>query len=53
VLRIYGKLYYQLIVLVWLGADQKMASGVASSAEWFDIKSLPSRLIKSGVDAAL
>jgi len=42
----------RLIALVWLRAHQKMASGVASPAEWFDIQSLPSTLINQGVKAA-
>jgi len=39
----------RLIVLIWLRAHQKMASGEASPAEWFDVKSLPSTLINMGV----
>jgi len=38
----------RLITLVWLRAHQKMASGVTSPAEWFDIKTLPGQLIKMG-----
>jgi hypothetical protein len=38
----------RLITLVWLRAHQKMASGVTSPAEWFDIKSLPGQLINMG-----
>jgi hypothetical protein len=38
----------RLIILVWLRAHQKMASGVASPAEWFDIKSLPANIINTG-----
>ncbi len=38
----------RLITLVWLRAHQKMASGVSSPAEWFDISTLPGTLIKMG-----
>lgn len=41
----------RLITHVWLRAHQKMASGVSSPAEWFDIKSLPGQLIKMGTKA--
>lgn len=41
----------RLIVLLWLRAHQKMASGVVNPAEWFDIKSLPSTLINMGTKA--
>ena len=41
----------RLITLVWLRAHQKMASGVSSPAEWFDIKTLPGQLVKMGVSA--
>jgi len=43
----------RLIMLVWLRAHQKMASGVANPAEWYDIKSLPSQMINMGLKAAL
>lgn len=38
----------RLITLVWLRAHQKMASGVSSPAEWFDIATLPGQLVKMG-----
>ena len=41
----------RLIMLVWIRAHQKMAAGIASPAEWFDIKSLPSTLINMGTKA--
>ena len=41
----------RLIALVWLRAHQKMASGVTSPAEWFDISTLPGQLIKMGTKA--
>jgi hypothetical protein len=41
----------RLITLVWLRAHQKMASGVTSPAEWFDIKTLPGQLVKMGTKA--
>lgn len=41
----------RLITLVWLRAHQKMASGVSSPAEWFDIKTLPGQLVKMGTKA--
>jgi hypothetical protein len=41
----------RLIVLVWLRAHQKMASGVSSPAEWFDISTLPSTLFSMGAKA--
>ena len=54
--RLHAKVIQQngqarLITLVWLRAHQKMASGVASPAEWFDISTLPSQLIKMGTKA--
>lgn len=42
----------RMILLVWLRAHQKMASGVVNPAEWYDIKSLPSQLINMGVGSA-
>jgi hypothetical protein len=41
----------RLITLVWLRAHQKMASGVSTPAEWFDLKSLPGQLFKLGTRA--
>ena len=41
----------RLITLVWLRAHQKMASGISSPAEWFDIKTLPGQLVKMGTKA--
>ena len=41
----------RLISLVWLRAHLKMASGIASPAEWFNINETPSMLIKMGTSA--
>jgi len=41
----------RLITLVWLRAHLKMASGVVSPAEWFNIDETPSMLIKMGTSA--
>jgi len=41
----------RLITLVWIRAHQKMASGVSTPAEWFDIKSLPKQLIEQGASS--
>ena len=54
--RLHGKAIEQngrarLITLVWLRAHQKMASGVTSPAEWFDISNLPGHLFKLGTKA--
>lgn len=38
----------RLLTLVWIRAHQKMASGITSSAEWFNINEAPSTLIKLG-----
>jgi len=38
----------RLIMLVWVRAHQKMASGVVDPAEWFDINNAPMRLLKMG-----
>ena len=40
----------RLMILIWLRAHQKMAAGVASPAEWFNVKELPSQLINVGKD---
>ena len=42
----------RLIMLLWLRAHQKMASGVVGPAEWFDINSLPAKLLNMGTNAA-
>jgi hypothetical protein len=42
----------RMILLVWLRAHQKMASGVLNPAEWYDIKSLAPQLIDLGVSGA-
>ncbi len=42
----------RLITLVWIRAHQKMAAGIASPAEWFNINEAPSILINMGVKAA-
>jgi len=39
----------RLILLVWVRAHQKMASGVVESAEWFDINDAPRQLINLGM----
>ena len=41
----------RLITLVWIRAHQKMAAGVASPAEWFDINEAPGMLLKMGTRA--
>ena len=41
----------RLITLAWLRAHLKMASVVASPAEWFNIDETPSMLIKMGTSA--
>ena len=38
----------RLIVVVWVRAHQKMASGTVDPADWFDIKDAPALLIKYG-----
>jgi hypothetical protein len=42
----------RVITLVWLRAHQKMASGLSTPAEWFDINTLPAELFKLGAKAA-
>lgn len=39
----------RLLTLLWLRAHQKMASGIQSPAEWYNISELPSTLFKGGV----
>lgn len=39
----------RLMTLVWLRAHQKMAAGVVSPAEWFNVQELPSQLIGMSV----
>jgi len=41
----------RMLSLLWLRAHQKMASGILSPAEWFNIKELPADLIKGGAKA--
>ena len=41
----------RLLTLVWLRAHQKMAAGVQSPAEWFNINDLPSEMFKLGTRA--
>ena len=41
----------RLVTLVWLRAHQKMAAGVQSPAEWFNINDLPSTLFQMGTKA--
>ena len=41
----------RLVTLVWLRAHQKMAAGVQSPAEWFNINDLPSQMFKLGTSA--
>ncbi len=41
----------RLITLVWIRAHQKMASGIVSPAEWFDISDAPAMLLKMGTKA--
>lgn len=41
----------RLITLLWLRAHYKMASGISSPAEWFNMKETTSLLIKSGARA--
>ena len=41
----------RLMALIWLRAHQKMASGVMSPAEWFNVKELPAQLIGAGTKA--
>ncbi len=41
----------RLITLVWLRAHQKMASGIESPAEWFNINEAPGLLMKMGTKA--
>jgi len=38
----------RLMTLVWIRAHQKMASGIVSPAEWFDISDVPALLLKMG-----
>ncbi len=39
----------RLILIVWVRAHQKMASGVVEPAEWFDINDAPRQLINYGL----
>jgi hypothetical protein len=41
----------RMIALAWLRAHQKMAAGVTSPAEWFNVDDLPSQLFKLGTAA--
>ena len=41
----------RLILLVWVRAHQKMASGVVEPAEWFDINDAPRQAINLGLNA--
>jgi len=41
----------RLVTLVWLRAHQKMAAGVQSPAEWFNINDLPSTMFQLGTKA--
>ncbi len=41
----------RLILLVWVRAHQKMASGVVEPAEWFDINDAPRQAINLGLKA--
>jgi len=41
----------RLVTLVWLRAHQKMAAGVQSPAEWFNINDLPATLFQMGTKA--
>ena len=38
----------RLILLVWVRAHQKMATGVVDPAEWFDINDVPANLFRLG-----
>ena len=38
----------RLILLVWVRAHQKMATGIVDPAEWFDINDVPAQLFKLG-----
>ncbi len=41
----------RLILLVWVRAHQKMASGIVEPAEWFDVNDTPRQLINLGMKA--
>ena len=41
----------RLVMLIWLRAHQKMAAGVQSPAEWFNINDLPAQLFQMGTKA--
>ena len=42
----------RVLMLVWLRAHQKMASGVVAPAEWFNLKSMPGDFLKMGIKVA-
>jgi hypothetical protein len=41
----------RLLSLMWMRAHQKMAAGIQSPAEWFDINDLPTHAFKLGMSA--
>ena len=41
----------RLITLIWMRAHLKMASGIASPAEWFNVNEAPGMLIRMGTSA--
>ena len=54
--QLYGKAIERLnktrlMTLIWLRAHQKMAAGVQSPAEWFNINDLPSQMFNLGTSA--
>ncbi|NQZ91824.1 MAG: hypothetical protein HRT97_05700 [Moritella sp.] len=40
----------RLVTLVWVRAHQKMAAGIESPAEWFNINDLPSTMFQMGTE---
>ncbi len=44
---------FRLIMMTWVRAHQKMASGKAKPAEWFDINDAALKGLKSGIDLLL